>query len=322
MAGEGLYNGVCHPCASAVSFSSSLGTPSTHSGYDASPLEPTWSPITPLTPGGADHTVTCFLEAGSSFRYSGDPNSHQFNTCNMPGMAWPGSLVPPVCSHSGVIAKLSAPGSDFLQRDAGDQPTIPRGKIEKIASEEIDAAPVGLVGRKKEQESKALVSNEKTTSRRKKSSTSRLSKSGRRESSASNESPRQTPNPTPGQTLRTAARRIKRAEPIAKPGESLQEQRTRTSHNLVEKEYRNRLHGHFESLLSVLPGEGITLEGEEDASPGQTSASQNQHKRLSKAEVLEKARLHIQYLEDDRAKRKREIAELEMALEKASGGDR
>lgn len=318
VAGEGLYDGLCHPCASTASFASSLRTASTHSGYDASSLEPTWSPITPLTPSGVDSTVTCFLEAGSSFRYPEDLTSHQSTTCNMTGMARRDHIVPSVYAHPEIAARLSASDGDFMSQDAADQPTMPRGKMERLSSEETDASPTGLVGLKEEPEAKAQPTPEKTTTRRKRMSTTELTKRGRRGSSASNESTRQTQKP--GQTLRTATRRNRRAEPTVKPGESLQEQRARASHNLVEKEYRNRLHGYFERLLNVLPGEGIRLEGEEEASAGQGTANQGQHKRLSKAEVLEKARLHIQYLEDERAKLKREIAEL--ALAKAGSAKR
>ncbi|KAK4454552.1 hypothetical protein QBC34DRAFT_392007 [Podospora aff. communis PSN243] len=91
-----------------------------------------------------------------------------------------------------------------------------------------------------------------------------------------------------GPALRTAARKHKRTEPASKPGESAQAHRARASHNQVEKEYRNRLHGYFERLLKVLPDED---ELNDDARVGQSpsgsaSSGSSQHKRLSKAEVL------------------------------------
>jgi len=128
---------------------------------------------------------------------------------------------------------------------------------------------------------------------------------------------------SPGPALRTAARKHKGANSISKPGESVQAHRARASHNQVEKEYRNRLHGYFERLLKVLPDEGE--QGDEGASgqsqSGSASSENGQHKRLSKAEVLQKARLHIKLLEDDAARRRREISGLQAALGQAADGD-
>jgi len=59
---------------------------------------------------------------------------------------------------------------------------------------------------------------------------------------------------------------------------------TRLNHNQVEKQYRNRLNGQFETLLLVLPREDGEGEG----------------KKVSKAEVLVLARKHIRDLERDR----------------------
>lgn len=58
----------------------------------------------------------------------------------------------------------------------------------------------------------------------------------------------------------------------------------RLNHNQVEKQYRNRLNGQFETLLLVLPREDREGEG----------------KKVSKAEVLVLARKHIRDLERDR----------------------
>ncbi|EKD19637.1 helix-loop-helix DNA-binding domain containing protein [Drepanopeziza brunnea f. sp. 'multigermtubi' MB_m1] len=61
---------------------------------------------------------------------------------------------------------------------------------------------------------------------------------------------------------------------------------TRLNHNQVEKQYRNRLNGHFEGLLLVLPREAVAGRGGE--------------KKVSKAEVLSLARKHIKELERQR----------------------
>jgi len=125
-----------------------------------------------------------------------------------------------------------------------------------------------------------------------------------------------------GPALRTAARKQRRTEPVSKLGESTQAHRARASHNQVEKEYRNRLHGYFERLLKVLPDE---VEQVEEASWGPSpsgsssgGSTQAQNTRLSKAEVLQKARLHIASLETEAEARRGEIARLRRTLEAVS----
>ncbi|KAK3393422.1 hypothetical protein B0H63DRAFT_443668 [Podospora didyma] len=105
--------------------------------------------------------------------------------------------------------------------------------------------------------------------------------------------------------LRTAARRVRTPRAAQKPGESLERQRARTSHNIVEKEYRVRLHSGFEHLLDVLPSGDIGGSGDGI-----------KDKRLSKAEVLDKASSYIMLLEDKLAKEKRENAELKAGIAK------
>ncbi|KAK0657054.1 hypothetical protein B0T16DRAFT_51045 [Cercophora newfieldiana] len=124
-------------------------------------------------------------------------------------------------------------------------------------------------------------------------------------------------NASAGPSLRTAARRHKRAESTSKPGESVQAQRARASHNQVEKEYRTRLHGHFEQLLKVLPDEDDLIgEGQSESAGG----GSGRHKRLSKAEVLQKARLHIRDLEEDIKRQRREVSGLQRGFEQGVAG--
>jgi hypothetical protein len=66
---------------------------------------------------------------------------------------------------------------------------------------------------------------------------------------------------------------------------SAQSKGARTNHNQVEKQYRNRLNGQFETLLQTLPREEGGYAGE---------------KRVSKAEVLVLAKKHIMRLERER----------------------
>lgn len=61
-------------------------------------------------------------------------------------------------------------------------------------------------------------------------------------------------------------------------------QDSRNSHNLIEKQYRNRLNMQFESLLETLPKRPVGEDGE---------------KRVSKAEVLVHANQYIQQLEEE-----------------------
>jgi hypothetical protein len=118
--------------------------------------------------------------------------------------------------------------------------------------------------------------------------------------------------------LRTAQRRVKPptqsgAAPARHPaseedGEepdddplAPEERRARESHNFVEKQYRSRLNQQFESLLAVL------LAGKDARSGGggggtrwgdASAAAAADDRRLSKAEVLEKARRRIEDLEE------------------------
>lgn len=67
----------------------------------------------------------------------------------------------------------------------------------------------------------------------------------------------------------------------------------RTSHNLVEKQYRTRLNSHFSTLLGVLPQDvvGAEIDG---YGGGDTSGPE---RKVSKAEVLVLAKSHIETLE-------------------------
>jgi hypothetical protein len=123
--------------------------------------------------------------------------------------------------------------------------------------------------------------------------------------------------------LRTAPRKKKRTKMTAKKGESPREQRARTSHNMVEKEYRDRLCKYFEALLVVLPQEGAEIEEDEQAT-GSTldgnpagSSAEGQQKKLSKADVLAKACQHIEELENGARRQRLELDMLKEALEES-----
>ncbi|KAM7200178.1 hypothetical protein V8F20_005396 [Naviculisporaceae sp. PSN 640] len=121
---------------------------------------------------------------------------------------------------------------------------------------------------------KSSVSSEKSLSASRK-------KERKRKTSSSLDS---QPPPVQGPKLRTAARRHgSETGHLPKPGESPEDQRARTSHNKVEKEYRERLNKEFELVIGVLP--------EEQAARGQSSRG-----RMSKADVIGNATATIQSL--------------------------
>ncbi|KAK3400316.1 hypothetical protein B0T20DRAFT_496757 [Sordaria brevicollis] len=85
----------------------------------------------------------------------------------------------------------------------------------------------------------------------------------------------------------------------------------RVKHNKVEQKYRNRLNAHFEALLDVLPPSAALSTSEQDmqdqAHPliGSNTAEMidlgiaEKERRVSKSEVLDRARLYIQTLESE-----------------------
>ncbi|CAK7216009.1 hypothetical protein SBRCBS47491_002685 [Sporothrix bragantina] len=73
---------------------------------------------------------------------------------------------------------------------------------------------------------------------------------------------------------------------------TLEERRARQNHNIVEKQYRNRLNSQFDRLLQILPAN--QPDGPDGARPMEID-----EKRMSKAEVLELARKRIYQLEKE-----------------------
>ncbi|KAK3687567.1 hypothetical protein B0T22DRAFT_132266 [Podospora appendiculata] len=93
-----------------------------------------------------------------------------------------------------------------------------------------------------------------------------------------------------------------------------EERRARHNHNVVEKQYRNRLNVQFERLLAALPtaaeqkadGDGpYDMDGR-----ARDSCAMVDEKRLSKAEVLDMATRRIKALEKGRRHLQQERAEL------------
>ncbi|KAI0448138.1 hypothetical protein F4803DRAFT_10701 [Xylaria telfairii] len=108
--------------------------------------------------------------------------------------------------------------------------------------------------------------------------------------------------------LRSASRTSKNTH--HNPPATAEERKSRETHNNVEKQYRNRLNAHFESLLSALPERMQSADGEEG---GDLDAGD---RRVSKAEVLEMARRHIKSLERECAVLEGERDELRDNMER------
>ncbi|CAJ2506944.1 Uu.00g081300.m01.CDS01 [Anthostomella pinea] len=142
------------------------------------------------------------------------------------------------------------------------------------------------------------------------SSSSRSSRKPRAQTAGS--SPEGSSSPVPLSTgsnkskLRSASRTSKNTH--HNPPATAEERRSRETHNNVEKQYRNRLNMHFESLLSALPesmqcgeeggGVGGELGGGGGGGGGSVAGGgEGADRRVSKAEVLDMARRHIKALE-------------------------
>ncbi|KAK5629776.1 hypothetical protein RRF57_005491 [Xylaria bambusicola] len=108
--------------------------------------------------------------------------------------------------------------------------------------------------------------------------------------------------------LRSASRTSKNTH--HNPPATAEERKSRETHNNVEKQYRNRLNAHFESLLSALPER---MQSGEDEDGGDLDAGD---RRVSKAEVLEMARRHIKALERECALLEGERDELRDNMER------
>ncbi|KAH8910059.1 hypothetical protein BR93DRAFT_935728 [Coniochaeta sp. PMI_546] len=108
--------------------------------------------------------------------------------------------------------------------------------------------------------------------------------------------------------LRSASRTSKNKQ--ERVAETTEEQRSRNSHNLVEKQYRNRLNAQFEDLLHALPESSWSTGPSLDDDDGDGRAKMGEKKRVSKAEVLDLARQRIMFLEAENRKIERENDDL------------
>ncbi|KAK5657843.1 hypothetical protein OQA88_2916 [Cercophora sp. LCS_1] len=120
--------------------------------------------------------------------------------------------------------------------------------------------------------------------------------------------------------LRTASRKPRKSDKSSRSASSPsegdagednvtpEELRARRNHNLVEKQYRNRLNAQFERLLAVLPADQRGGQGDSEDS-----------KRMSKAEVLDVATRRIKELEVERRRLLKERRDLLQNMEVMNG---
>lgn len=119
--------------------------------------------------------------------------------------------------------------------------------------------------------------------------------------------------------LRSASRTSKNTQ--ERVTETTQEHKSRNSHNMVEKQYRNRLNSQFEGLLHSLPGTARSGKSAAELEDGVAHSEVGEggtasEKRVSKAEVLDMARRHIKSLEEETACLRNERDDLRQSLDR------
>ncbi|KAK4457857.1 hypothetical protein QBC42DRAFT_278043 [Cladorrhinum samala] len=97
-----------------------------------------------------------------------------------------------------------------------------------------------------------------------------------------------------------------------------EERRARRNHNLVEKQYRNRLNAQFERLLAVLPIDQYRHCNANVTENGRITSILDD-KRMSKAEVLDLAVRRIRTLEADKERMQRDRREMARRLDLMTG---
>ncbi|KAH8665069.1 hypothetical protein BGZ60DRAFT_529413 [Tricladium varicosporioides] len=107
------------------------------------------------------------------------------------------------------------------------------------------------------------------------------------------------------------AQKISYAEPSNSTAQPLMN--SRASHNLVEKQYRNRLNDQFNTLLSSIPADVV---GTEINGYGRGDGPE---RRVSKAEVLALAKRHIETLEKTKAGLEIEKEQLKVSVRRLKG---
>ncbi|KAJ2897052.1 hypothetical protein MKZ38_005002 [Zalerion maritima] len=140
------------------------------------------------------------------------------------------------------------------------------------------------------------------------------SRSHRQSSGSANSRPVLTIDGLPHQPrttqLRTAQRSSKYSNSSHKPAETAEERKARAMHNQVEQQYRKRLNAQFERLLAALPPEDSSSSDNSGASAPGGHIVDSENRRVSKAEVLDRASQRIKTLEKERRSLERQKREL------------
>jgi len=262
--------------------------------------------------------------------------SGAYRSASMAGISeWPafGDFSPPIPSGDGLTSPTAWPAAetdsescehDLFSPVGGDAATSPRWSWSQPSSPIVDTE---------------LTFGSSPPPKLETSTRSRTKPAARSSSNTAKAKP--APKLTP--KLRTAARKPRKSS-TSKPtppsattsspeeagaGEvvSPDEVRARRNHNLVEKQYRNRLNAQFERLLSVLPPDQRRLTQDVEQAPStrkrRASCSSGtgslEDRRMSKAEVLDVATRRIRELEADRSRLLREKKILLQDMEVMNG---
>jgi hypothetical protein len=284
---------------------------------------------------------------GYTLQSTGPPSSYLTpETLDISWGARNGSVSTTNTSTDSPVTELSSLGADT---DANRVPDlVPSGEPKKRGSDSLERPPkrncsqtvgtgprtAGPATRSKENRPPAPCKATKSKADDK-SKTSKKSTDKSRSSSSSTTSPRGGSGGThKAPQLRTASRKPKAngkesgSPPTAEDKDNEEddlltpdERRARHSHNLVEKQYRNRLNQQFESLLAVLPpadsgnrcfpGSSGSKSRPRDAKGSVVGVEgAGDDRRLSKAEVLDMARQRIVTLERECDRLRSEMMEL------------
>ncbi|KAK7403184.1 hypothetical protein QQX98_011048 [Neonectria punicea] len=262
-------------------------------------------------------------------------HGHLSPTVSDPALGYGGALVSPSSMHSSQQSQYAFGSSweDHMGQE-GSTPTVttPAGQIstnpwtdpdelqQELDQDQESRPRKAARSRKQKKDSRKSVDSRKGPSPEANSPSSasqhsRASAGSKATSMASSSVASSSTSSSRLSKLRSASRTSKNS--FTKPSDTPEDRRTRASHNLVEKQYRNRLNAQFESLLNALP-EQIRASGDGEDSDGGAPVDWGD-RRVSKGEVLEMARKHIESLERERDTLEREKNELQGSLHQLKG---
>ena len=283
------YSGNLFASSPAEAGLSGTSSPTADSDSEFCEGRPQTSPQSPTSPG-----------IYSSQKRSGQTGTGSYDEV----AAWADVSHPPPSKKSCSAESKSSHGRGAMKPSVSSRTNSKGLSRAPKSGSKADAKP-----RTAPSSSKSYKSGQTPKERKHSSSSSSSSSSSTADSSSGRKSKPQ---------LRTACRRRKdigAGPSSSSPAEDLEddlltpeERRARQNHNLVEKQYRNRLNHQFESLLAILPAnrnshDGSGSRGDRPSSSKASSvpgAGDADDRRLSKAEVLEMARQRIKTLEKER----------------------